>query len=66
MLDHNVMKDGRGNQIFYSSCNIQKNSHVDYILLNEICILNVNKPPKKGELKNKENPMNTLEGKIKN
>lgn len=63
MLDHNVMREGI--RLFYSSCNIQ-NSHVDQILLNEICILNVNKPSKRGELKNKENPMNTLEGKIKN
>lgn len=66
MLDHNVMKDGRGNQIFYGSCNIQKNGHVEQILLDEICILNVNKPSKKGEFKNKENPMSALEGKIKN
>lgn len=67
MLYHNVMKDRRGNQMFYSSCNIQKNNYVDQSLLSQIYILKVKEITKEGTIKKKkkETPMNAIEGKIK-
>lgn len=48
--------------MFYSSCMIQENNHVDQTLLSQVCVINVKEITKEvGIKKNKENPVNAIE-----